>query len=216
MLLALLGGSPSPDWRSPTRSEISPALASAHLKKLVAGGLVQVEPKGRHRMYSIASAVVADALESLILLAPPSEARSLREVNKSAGLRRARLCYDHLAGVLGVGVTEALLDRELIGDRDGSFVLTRAGEKAFDEFGCDVGSLERKRRPLVRACMDWSERRPHLAGSLGAALTSELVRRDWVRTKEASRVVTLTHAGAAGLESWLGLDLAAAGLKAAA
>jgi DNA-binding transcriptional ArsR family regulator len=208
MLLVLLGGEPLSGTALAEAAGISRALASAHLKKLVAGGLVRVQANGRQRMYMIASRLVADALEAMLLLSPPSEIRSLRQASRSKNLRWARMCYDHLAGVVGVAVTEALADGNLIAARDGTFTLADGGPDGFAALGIDVAGLSTRRRPLLRECMDWTEHRHHLAGSLGAALTAELLRRDWIRGQEVSRVVTVTPAGQAGLRDWLGLDVA--------
>lgn len=208
LLLAMLNGRPQSGSALADAAGISRSLASAHLRKLVAGGLVQVQAQGRQRLYSIASTLVADALELLILLAPAGETRSLRGHTRARSLRWARLCYDHLAGAAGVAVATALLDRGLLREQDGAYLLTPGGAAAFGDFGIEISQLERGSRPLLRPCLDWSERRHHLAGSLGAALTSELLRRRWLRGQEASRVVTVTGAGEAGLRDWLGLDLA--------
>jgi hypothetical protein len=123
------------------------------------------------------------------------------------------MCYDHLAGTVGVSVTEALIGRGLLRERDGDYALGPAGTAGFGGFGIDVSRLERQTRPLLRPCLDWSERRYHLAGSLGAALTAALLERRWIATREASRIVTVTKAGQAGFEEWLGVDVA--GLRAA-
>jgi DNA-binding transcriptional ArsR family regulator len=208
MMLVLLGGGPQSGTALADAAGISRSLASAHLRKLVAGGLVQVKASGRQRMYTIASHLVADALEALLLLSPPSEVRSLRQAARSKNLRWARMCYDHLAGVAGVAVTRALAAHELISERDGTFMLTPQGSAGFAAFGIDIGDLRKRRRPLLRECMDWTEQRHHLAGSIGAALAAEMLRRDWLRSQETSRIVTVTAAGHAGLRNWLGIDLA--------
>ena len=207
MLLALLGGTPQSGSALAEAAGISRSLASAHLKKLVAGGLVRAKSSGRQQLYSIASEPVADALEILILLAPARQPGSLREATRAKSLRWARMCYDHLAGAVGVSVTEALIARGLVRERDGGYLLTAEGAAGFGGFGIDVDRLERRTRPLLRPCLDWSERRYHLAGSLGAALTSTLLTRRWIATREASRIVTVTKAGEAGLREWLGVDL---------
>jgi len=208
MLLTLLGGTPQSGSALAEAAGISRSLASAHLKKLVAGGLVRARPSGRQQLYSIASEPVADALEILILLAPAQRPGSLGEATRARSLRWARMCYDHLAGAVGVSVTEALVGRGLVGERDGSYVLAPDGAAEFGRFGIEVDRLERRTRPLLRPCLDWSERRYHLAGSLGAALTSALLTRRWISTREASRIVTVTPAGQAGLREWFGVDLA--------
>jgi DNA-binding transcriptional ArsR family regulator len=207
LLLTLLGGVPQSGSALAEAVGISRSLASAHLKKLVAGGLVRAQPNGRQQLYSIASEPVADALEILILLAPPTQRHSLRHATSARNLRWARMCYDHLAGAVGVAVTEALLTSDLIREQDGAYLLAPDGASDFAEFGLDVSRLERRTRPLLRPCMDWSERRYHLAGSLGAALTTGFLDRRWITTREASRVVTITEAGQAGLRDWLGMDI---------
>lgn len=207
MLLTLLGGTPLSGSALAEAAGISRSLASAHLKKLVAGGFVRVQPSGRQRLYSIASESVADALEILILLAPASRVRSLRDATRARNLRWARMCYDHLGGAVGVAITEALLNRELILESDGAFQLGPSGPAGFGELGIDVSRLERRTRPLLRPCLDWSERRYHLAGSLGAAMTASMLGRKWIATREASRVLTVSPSGAAGLRDWMGIDL---------
>ncbi len=209
MLLTLLGGVPQSGSALAEAAGISRSLASAHLKKLVAGGLVQARPNGRQRLYSIASEPVADALEILILLAPASKVSSLRDATRARSLRWARMCYDHLAGAVGVSVTEALLGRGLLREQDGGYALGPRGAAEFGRFGIEVDGLDRRTRPLLRPCRDWSERRFHLAGSLGAALTRTLLERRWIATREASRIVTVTETGQAGLLDWPGVDLAA-------
>jgi DNA-binding transcriptional ArsR family regulator len=210
MLLALLGGTPSSGSALAESARISRSLASAHLRKLVDGGLVTVERRGRQRLYSLAGADVAEALEGLIAIAPPSPVRSLRQATRSEGLRRARLCYDHLAGTLGVAITDAMIARDLIRRHDGGFELGSEAAAGFAEIGVDLAALEDRRRPTLRACLDWTERRDHLAGGLGAAIAQELIGRGWIRTREATRIVTLTARGARGLRDWIGVELAEA------
>jgi len=207
MLLTLLGGTQQSGSALAEAAGISRALASAHLKKLVAGELVKVQPSGRQRLYSIASEPVADALEILILLAPATPVRSLRDAGRAKNLRWARMCYDHLAGAVGVAITEALTGHDLIRQQDGRFQLGSRGATGFCELGIDVGQLEHRTRPLLRPCMDWSERRYHLAGSLGAALTATMLEREWIATREASRVVTVNAPGVTALRDWLDIDL---------
>jgi DNA-binding transcriptional ArsR family regulator len=214
MLMTLLGGTPQSGSALAEAAGISRSLASAHLKKLVAGGLVRAQASGRQQLYSIATAFVADALEILILLAPAAQVRSLGDATRARSLRWARMCYDHLAGAVGVSVTEALIAQGLLRQEAGTYQLGADGVAGFGQFGIDVAGLEQRTRPLLRPCMDWSERRYHLAGSLGAALTGAFVERRWIITKEASRIVAVTAAGQTGLSDWLGIDVA--GLRAAA
>ncbi|HEX7162932.1 MAG TPA: metalloregulator ArsR/SmtB family transcription factor [Trebonia sp.] len=215
ILQVLMGGVPQSGSALAEAAGISRALASSHLKKLTAGGLVRAEQHGRQQLYSIAAEQVAEALETLQLLAPVMPVRSLRGSARMRNLRWARTCYDHLAGVTGVAVTEALAAREAIGERDGAWVLGAASTRVFDEVGIDVDKVPSRTRPLLRPCMDWTERRHHLAGGLGAAVAAELTGRGWVRRQDGSRIVTVTPAGHAGLETWLGLDLGRLRVEAA-
>jgi DNA-binding transcriptional ArsR family regulator len=214
MLLVLLGGTEQSGSALAEAAGISRPLASAHLKKLTAGGLVTVRPDGRQQMYSIASESVADALEILSLLAPQRPPRSLGEFARAGSLRWARMCYDHLAGAVGVAITEALIARGMVTLGDGSYLLGPQGPRGFAEMGIETGALTPGSRPLLRPCMDWSQRRHHLAGAIGAALAREMVARRWIAGREASRVLTVTQAGYDGVREWLGVDLDA--LRAAA
>jgi DNA-binding transcriptional ArsR family regulator len=216
MMLVLLGGTPQSGSALAEAIGISRSLASAHLKKLVAGGFLRAESNGRQRLYSIAAEPVADAIEILLLLAPAAKVRSLGDASRARSLRWARMCYDHLGGTVGVAVNQALLERDLVHDRDGAYLLGASGKAGFSEFGIDISHLEQRSRPLLRPCLDWSERRYHLAGSLGAALTATMLNRGWITTREASRVVAITPSGESGLRGWLGIDLAQLRHEAAA
>lgn len=207
ILQVLMGGAPQSGSALAAAAGISRSLASAHLKQLTAGGLVRAERRGRQQLYSLATGQVAEALETLLLLAPARPVKSLGGSARMRSLRWARMCYDHLAGVTGVAVTEGLAARGAIAERDGAWVLGPAGAPVFAEVGIDVGGVPARTRPLLRPCMDWTERRHHLAGGLGAALSAELARRGWVRRQEGSRIVVVTADGHAGLDAWLGTDL---------
>ena len=182
---------------------VTPATASGHLARLVEGGVLRVEPRGRHRYYRIAGPGVADALETLGQLLSPKVASPANGVPEP--LAQARMCYDHVAGRLGVGITEALLERRLLQWREQSFALSTAGRRWFERNGVDVGALERGRRPLLRGCLDWTERREHLGGALGAALAMHLLERDWIRRERGSRALLVTREGRAGLSRTLGV-----------
>ncbi len=216
MLIMLLSGRPQSGSALAESAGISRSLASAHLKKLVDGGLVRAERNGRQQLYSLAAQPVAEALETLMQFARPAAVRSLTGSTRMRSLRWARMCYDHLAGVVGVALTEALVAREAVSLADGSFVLGAAGPGVFGELGVDVDCLRRQRRPLLRTCMDWTERRYHLAGSLAAAVASEFARREWTRPREGSRIVTVTPAGGDGVRDWVGVDLEELRLSSAA
>ncbi|MDW5598189.1 helix-turn-helix transcriptional regulator [Conexibacter stalactiti] len=206
ILLTLLNGGLTSASALAERAGVSRPLASAHLRKLTDGGLLAVEPHGRQRLYRLSSQAVADALEVLILLAPPLVVRSLRQANEGIALRHGRLCYDHLAGRAGVALTEALVEGGWLRRAAEDFDVTPAGAAKFAELEIDVTSLAERPRPLTRACLDWSERSHHLAGALGAALANELLRRGWLQAREASRVVLLTDAGRVALADHFGLS----------
>jgi DNA-binding transcriptional ArsR family regulator len=192
------------------RAGVSRPLASNHLKKLTNGGLIVAEPRGRQRLYRLRSQSVAEALEALIQLAPPRATSTLGEATEGEGLRRGRLCYDHLAGRLGVALADGLCSAGYLSLEGGErFVVTGAGAEAFAELGIDVQALSGAPRPLTRVCADWSEQRQHLAGSLGGALTAELLRRGWVLGREASRVVDVSPEGYEALTTRYGVDPAA-------
>jgi DNA-binding transcriptional ArsR family regulator len=188
------------------KAGVTPATASVHLSKLVDGGLVTSTRRGRNRHFELAGPSVAAALEALSLVAPPRPIRSLREASIREALLAARTCYDHIAGQLGVRLTDALLADGILARNGEGFVLTTKGRARFEEFGLDIPKLERKRRPLARACLDWTERRHHLAGALGAALAAELFHRRWVVRSGHGRAVRLTAAGTRELADEFGLD----------
>lgn len=216
ILLTLLNGGMTSASALASRADVSRPLASAHLRKLTEGGLITVEPHGRHRFYRLSSQRVADALESLILLSPAAPVSSLRGSQESIGLQRGRLCYDHLAGRLGVVLTRQMTESGFLAKNGGDYDITSPGATAFENLGIDLATLRSQERPLSRACLDWSEKDHHLAGSLGAALTNELFRLGWLEGREASRVVMVTEVGRQGLRQAFGLEPDSLELTAAA
>lgn len=186
------------------RARITPQTASSHLGRLVSGGLVTVEHRGRVREFRLAGPDVAHAIEALSLLARRPETS---DASLARAIRAARTCYDHLAGALGVAVTEALHGRGWIEGWEEGFSLTAAGRDGFSRLGIDLDALSPGRRPLTRSCLDWSERRPHLAGALGAALATVCLETGWVVRVRHSRAVRLTDRGRRALHGALGLTL---------
>jgi DNA-binding transcriptional ArsR family regulator len=207
MLDALLDGMPHPAGELAMRAGVAPSTASEHLGRLLGARLVTADVHGRQRLYRLSSPVVAEALEALSRIAAPEPVSSLRAATKAEALRRARTCYDHLAGRLGVAVADALVARRALVLDDGSYRVTRRGEEAFEELGIDVDSARVQRRAFVRACVDWTERRPHLAGSLGAEIARVFLDRDWLRRRPNDRALTVTDAGRASLASVLAIEL---------
>jgi DNA-binding transcriptional ArsR family regulator len=211
ILMALLGGESRPATELALRCRLTPQTVSAHLAKLVEGGLLAVERSGRHRYYRLAGPQVAHALEALNALAPARPVRSLRQSEDAAALRFARTCYDHLAGVLGIAVTQALLDRGYIlmtaSDSGGGFTLTPPGADWLARFGIDATQLRHSRRAFASRCLDWSERRHHVAGALGAALAARLLELEWITRSRSSRAILLTPTGRDGLYAELQVRL---------
>lgn len=210
MLLALLGGESLPARELAARAGASSSLASAHLSKLLDGGLVAAERRGRERYYRIAKREVAEALEALVAVAPEKPARSLREHKRGAAIQRARTCYDHLAGELGVELTDALRFQGTLAMRDGHFTLTPRGAQRLVALGVDIDGARAARRAFSRHCIDWTEKRPHIAGALGAAIADRLFELEWVRRIPGSRAVAVTAVGAEELRARFSLGSVAA------
>ena len=205
ILNILLDGRRLPASELAYMAQVSPQTMSSHLAKLVEGQLLAVEVHGRHRYYRLANAEVAHALEALSTLAPPVTVRSLRQSDKMNKVRRARTCYDHLAGRLGVAFTEALLERGYLLSMETEYRITAKGEVWFSALGIHLPSLGKGRRHLAKPCLDWSERRPHLAGALGAAIAKRLFELEWIERVDDSRAVRLTEQGSEALRHNLGL-----------
>jgi DNA-binding transcriptional ArsR family regulator len=200
------------DGRAWTGSElaraahVTPSTASEHLQRLVNADLLAVVQQGRFRYYRIASHEVASALEALMVLAPRERAAAPGRTAIDPALRRARTCYDHLAGELGVALTEALIGRGAVVFGSDGGTLTPTGISLFEELEIAI-EPGNERRPMCRPCMDWSERRLHLAGRAGAALARHALGRDWLQRKPGSRAVAVTTLGAAALHDRFGIRL---------
>ena len=203
-LTALCDGRVLPASELAQRAGVSASTASVQLAKLVEGGLLEVERNGRHRYYRLADPSIATAIESLAVIAPRRPASSLRQARVGSELQAARTCYDHLAGALGVALFDALQGQRLLTPE---LEVTKRGAKRFGELGLDVDELAKKRRPLARRCLDWTERRHHLAGSLGAALADRCFELGWLERLPSNRAVRVTEKGRRGLARDLALDL---------
>lgn len=210
MCLALLDGRAWTARELAAHARVAPSTASQHLDRLVAGGLLTERRQGRHRYLQLARPA-AGLVEDLVAHVPPTETvgTTLRAATVSAALARGRTCYDHLAGRLGVTLTDAMVERGLLA-LDSGAALTPAGTGwLVDELGVDPAELSGGRRPLVRACLDWTERRSHLAGVTGALLCRRLRDNDWIRSVGSGRAVRPTPAGERALRRLLGVDVAA-------
>lgn len=194
MLAALVDGAARTATELSMVSNVTASTASSHLAKLTGAGLLDVVRQGRHRYYRMANPDVARALEGLMALAAVVTEAS-RPGPRDSELRYARRCYDHLAGDAGVRLLGHLRQREFVVGTDTEPYLSEAGEAWCVDLGLELGVLKRRRRSLCRACLDWSERRWHLAGALGAALLGLLIDRRLATQVKNSRVVRILPAG---------------------
>jgi DNA-binding transcriptional ArsR family regulator len=206
-LLALLGGEALPAGELAARSGASSSLASAHLAKLLDAGLVDATRRGRQRHYRLATPQVAHAIEALLAVAPARATSSLREHSRGEAIRRARTCYDHVAGRLGVAVADAFEERCIVRANQSGWELTPHGEHELEQLGLDIPALRRQRRAFIRPCLDWTERRPHIAGGLGAAVTARMFELAWIRRLPGSRGLRVTPKGDAELHARFAVSL---------
>ena len=197
------------DGRARTASElaylsgVSPPTASEHLAKLTDAGLLALERQGRHRYFRLASPLVSQMLEGLMVVAEDGPARHQNHWRGGEALRHARSCYDHMAGRIAVRIADALIDRAYIVLGEDGGQVTGAGRMFLEEIGISLGSVS-GRRLFCRPCLDWSERRPHLAGRVGAALLDFACAQEWVQRIPDSRALLVTPAGKRGFAERLG------------
>ena len=206
ILCALLDGRALTAGELAYAAHVTPQTASGHLSKLAGANLIAALQQGRFRYFRLADPLVATMLEGIMnvaTLAPPR----IRPPRMEAGMRTARLCYDHCAGLLGVGVADALQSAGHIDLGDDGGVVTLAGARFLHEFGVEIEALRRQRRVFCRPCLDWSERRPHLAGAVGAALASRLFALGWIERVRDTRALRITRRGQAGLHGTFGISL---------
>ena len=210
ILRTLIDGTMRPAGELAYTADISAQSASAHLAKLVDGGLLALEAQGRHRYFRLASAEVADVIESLTSLSVAVRPRAPRSPlpAKSVPIQflHARTCYDHLAGETAVQVCEAMLNARWLTAERRDFRVTRLGEKKLAALNVDLAAARESRRVFARACVDLTQRRPHIGGALGAALLDLYVARGWILRARRSRVVTITPKGQEAFRRTIGTD----------
>ncbi len=211
MLWALADGRALPAGELARAAGVGAPTASAHLGKLLAAGWVGAEQHGRHRYFRLSNGDVPRVLESLALLGTSAVARGAGDRAIGSDLRLARSCYDHLAGTAGVALTEALTSEGTIAADGRTYSITPAGRTRLGAFGVDTAHLAEEvrasRRYLARACLDWSERRYHLAGALGQALLGRVLELEWFERRRGTRALKLTGAGRRGLQREFGVRL---------
>ncbi len=197
MLAALMAGKALTASELAAEAGVTGQTASTHLRRLETGGLIRQRKQGRHRYFSLADPEVGAVLEAIMGLAAKRGHLRTRTGPTDPALRKARVCYDHLAGDLGVRVYESLIARGCLSvDRD-DLSLTDAGRSFVSDFGIDLDAMSKVRRPLCRSCLDWSARRTHLAGALGAAILTRVYEQSWAVRVDGSRAVAFTGPGEA-------------------
>ena len=195
MLAALMNGGALTASELALEAGVTLPTASAHLSKLSAGGLMRMTRQGRHRYYALADHQVAGMLESIMGVAASLGPKKVLPGPRDNAMREARICYDHLAGEMGVAMFDAFVDRDLLVIKGDDIDLTQRGTAFFCDFGIDLAAMQGKRRPVCRACLDWSVRRSHLAGSLGAAILDRFVTLKWARREKGTRIIRFTPPG---------------------
>jgi len=195
MLVALMSGRALTASELATEAGVTVQTTSSHLARLENGGLIVQRKQGRHRYFALADADVGSVLESIMGLAAQRGHMRVRTGPKEPALRKARVCYNHLAGEFGVHMLESLVGKGVISSAADNLELTKKGRVFLEGLGIDVAGLERLRRPLCKSCLDWSARRNHLAGSLGSALLNRFYELKWAKRQKDSRAVIFSPAG---------------------
>lgn len=203
MLAALMTGRALTATELADHAGVARPTASTHLSALTGAGLLVVEKQGRHRYFRLANEDVAGMLEGLMGVAHRIATAPVQTGPVDPALRQARACYDHLAGEWGVRIHDSFVRRGFLRLEPDALQLTSAGRRFVADAGIDVDALLRSRRPLCRACLDWSERRHHLAGALGAALLARYLEQGWLRRRAHSRALIVTARGRRGLEAFV-------------
>ena len=207
ILSALMGGQALTAGELARHAGVTAQTTSGHLAKLADAELIALEKQGRHRYYRLATPDVAEAIHALMTVAASGPKRHHPIGPRDEALRNARTCYDHLAGRLALELADVLCERGHLTLTDGAGFVSAEGERFFKRFGIDLAALDgTSKRPLCRTCLDWSERRPHIAGKLGAALLDRLLGLKWVERVPDSRALRITVPGQLGLASTFDLS----------
>ena len=206
MVSALLDGRALTASELASAARVTPQTASTHLAKLTEAGVLSVARNGRHRYFRLASARVVEMIERIVAVALEKRPRYRPLSREARALNSARICYDHLAGRLSVDLTDAFVDRKYVVLDDEAAEITRTGARFFTEFGVELPMLRSTRRRSSRLCLDWTERRPYLAGAIGAAMTKRYFDLGWMERMNRSHAVTVTPLGRHGFQKTFGID----------
>ena len=206
MIALLVSGDAYPATVLAASAGISAQTASVHLAKLAAGGIVASTKNGRHRLYRLGSYKVAAAIEALTAISSVRAVRSLHQSDESKAMNTARMCYDHLAGFVAVAIVDDLIRRRALARRDRGYVVTKRGRSWLLEFGIDVDSVATSKRKFATQCLDWSERRPHVGGALGAALADRMLAAGWFARRRSNRSLIVTEEGWKALHRRFGIE----------
>lgn len=204
MLTALMSGKALTASELAAEAGVTLPTASGHLTKLAEGGLTATRREGRHKYVTLASDEVARVLEALMGLAAGAGHLRTRPGPRDPEMRQARVCYNHLAGDMGTRMYDSLLTRGMLVAKGETLALSAAGAAFVSDLGVDLDAMPKSRAPLCRECLDWSERRSHLAGRLGRALLAHMEAEGWARRVEGTRIVRFTKAGKAAFEGHFG------------
>lgn len=195
MMVALLGGKALTATEMALEADITPQTASGHLAKLLSRRLITVQKQGRHKYFQLHGYEVAELLETLLNLSAKIDHSTVSTGPKDPALRKARVCYDHLAGAQSVALRGSLLERGVLVEENGQLAVTNKGLEWFRDMGADTAMLAKKQRPLCKNCLDWSERRHHLAGALGAWILTDLLAKKWAERDLDSRIIRFSDYG---------------------
>ncbi len=205
MIAALLDGRALTASELAFEARITPQTASTHLAKLTEAGLLSVVRHGRHRCFRLASPMVADMIDGIVAVALQKRPRYRPLSPQARALGAARICYDHLAGRLSVDLTDSFVAREYVALDDETAEITTAGTRFFTGFGIELPARRSTRRRFCRLCLDWTERRPHIAGALGAAMTKRYFDLGWMERMKRSHAVIVTPLGQRGFRKTFGI-----------
>src|SRR2546425_9520964 len=209
MVSALLDGRALTASELATAARITPQTASTHLGKLTEAGLLSVVRNGRHRYFRLASPTVADMIDGIVAVALEKRPRYHPLSRQARALSAARICYDHLAGRLSVDLTDSFVAREYVVLDDEAAEITTAGSRFFTKFGIEVPTLRSTRRHFCRLCLDWTERRPHIAGAVGAAITKRYFDLGWMERMKRSDAGIVTPSGRGGFHETVVIESSA-------